>query len=167
MVLAIRPDSWNFPLLLHVGGAMLLVASLTVAIVAFVQSWREQDPDGSAQLFRFGALTMFFAALPAYFVMRVGAQWILSREHLENSNASWIGIGFGTSDFGGLILIVTLILTGIALRRSRRRWRPRQAGQGRRRPAAAADGALPRRHLGDDDQAQLIRPRSRRAGRPA
>ena len=119
-VLAIRPDSWNFPLLLHVGGAMLLVASLTVAIVAFVQSWREQDPDGSAQLFRFGALTMFFAALPAYFVMRIGAQWILSREHLENSNASWIGIGFGTSDFGGLLLILTLILTGIALRRSRR-----------------------------------------------
>jgi hypothetical protein len=63
---------------------------------------------------------MFFATLPAYFVMRIGAQWILSREHLENSNASWIGIGFGTSDFGGLILIVTLILTGIALRRSRR-----------------------------------------------
>ena len=118
MVLAIRPDSWNFPLLLHVGGAMLLVASLTVAIVAFVQSWRESDPDNSAQLFRFGALTMFFAALPAFLVMRIAAEWIVSREHLSNSNASWIGIGFGTSDLSGLI--VTLILTGTALRRSRR-----------------------------------------------
>jgi hypothetical protein len=119
MVLAIRPDSWNFPLLLHVGGAMLLVASLTVAIVAFVQSWRESDPDSAARLFRFGALTMFFAALPAFIVMRGAAQWIVSKEHLENSNASWIGIGFLTSDAGGLILLLTLILTGIALRRSR------------------------------------------------
>jgi hypothetical protein len=119
-VLAIRPDSWNFPLLLHVGGAMLLVGSLTIAIVAFVQSWREADPDSSARLFRFGALTMFFAALPSYIVMRGAAQWIVSKEHLENSNVSWIGIGFATSDFGGLILLLTLILTGIALRRTRR-----------------------------------------------
>ncbi|HVI18548.1 MAG TPA: hypothetical protein VM712_09220 [Gaiellales bacterium] len=120
MILTIRPDSWNFPLLLHVGGAMLLVASITVAIVAFVQSWREVDPEGSARLFRFGALTMFYAALPAFLVMRLAAQWILSREHLEDSNVSWIGIGLGTSDVSGLILIMTLILTGIALRRSRR-----------------------------------------------
>jgi hypothetical protein len=52
--------------------------------------------------------------------MRGAAQWIVSKEHLENSNVSWIGIGFATSDFGGLILLLTLILTGIALRRSRR-----------------------------------------------
>jgi hypothetical protein len=120
MILAIRPDSWNFPLLLHVGGAMLLVASITVAIVAFVQSWRERDPDNSAKLFRFGARTMLFAALPAFLLMRIAAEWIVSRENLSNSNASWIGIGFGTSDLSGLILLVTLILTGIAVRRSRR-----------------------------------------------
>jgi hypothetical protein len=120
MILTIRPDSWNFPLLLHVGGAMLLVASIMVAIVAFVQSWRERDPGDSAKLFRFGARTMLFAALPAFLVMRIAAEWIVSRENLSNSNASWIGIGFGTSDLSGLILLVTLILTGIALRRSRR-----------------------------------------------
>jgi hypothetical protein len=120
MILTIRPDSWNFPLLLHVGGAMLLVASITVAIVAFVQSWRERDPDNSAKLFRFGARTMLFAALPAFLLMRIAAEWIVSRENLSNSNASWIGIGFGTSDVSGLILLVTLILTGIAVRRSRR-----------------------------------------------
>ena len=120
MILTIRPDSWNFPLLLHVGGAMLLVASITVAIVVFVQSWRERDPDSSAKLFRFGARTMLFAALPAFLLMRIAAEWIVSRENLSNSNATWIGIGFGTSDVSGLILLVTLILTGIAGRRSRR-----------------------------------------------
>ena len=38
----------------------------------------------------------------------------------RRKKSSWIGIGFGTSDLSGLILIITLILTGIALRRSRR-----------------------------------------------
>jgi hypothetical protein len=120
MLLLIRPDSWNFPLLVHVGGAMVLVASVIVAVVALLQSWRTVDAAASAALFRFGALTMFFAALPSYFVMRIGAEWILSREHLTNSNASWIGIGFATADGGGVILLITLILLGIALRRARR-----------------------------------------------
>ena len=32
MIAAVRPDDWNLPLLIHVGGAMLLVGSLvTVA----------------------------------------------------------------------------------------------------------------------------------------
>jgi hypothetical protein len=39
-LLLIRPDSWNLPLLLHVGGAMALVASVTVAAVALLQGWR-------------------------------------------------------------------------------------------------------------------------------
>ena len=63
---------------------------------------------------------MFFAVLPSYILMRIGAQWALSREGLENSNASWIGIGFGASDFGGLLLIISLILCGIAVRRVNR-----------------------------------------------
>ena len=120
MLAVVRPDSWNFPLLVHVGGAMLLVASVVVAAVALLQSWRAVDAAASAALFRLGALTMFFAALPSYFVMRIGAAWILSREHLQNSNASWIGIGFATGDGGGVILLITLILLGIALRRARR-----------------------------------------------
>jgi hypothetical protein len=120
MILSIRPDSWNFPLLLHVGGAMLLVAAIAVAAVAFIQSWRTTEPEAAAGLFRFGALTLFFAALPSYIVMRASAEWILSRESLGNSTASWIDIGHATGDGGGLILIISLILTGVALRRTRR-----------------------------------------------
>jgi len=119
-MLLIRPDSWNLPLILHVGGAMLLVGSLALATLLFIQSWREREPETSSSLFRFGALTMFFAVLPAYILMRIGAQWVLSREHLENSNATWIGIGFGASDFGALPLIISLILCGIAVRRVNR-----------------------------------------------
>ena len=119
-MLSIRPDSWDFPVMLHVTGAMLLVGSLVLAGLLFIQSWRERDEQTSSALFRFGALTMFFAVLPSFILMRGAAEWVLSREHLENSNATWIGIGFGTSDFGALLLIISLILCGIAVRRVNR-----------------------------------------------
>jgi hypothetical protein len=114
--LLIRPDSWNLPLLLHVGGAMALVASVTVAAVAFIQGWRTGDAS-SAALKRFGARTLLYAAIPSYVVMRLAAQWILSREGLDNSNAAWIGDGFAAADGGGVLLLVTTILTNVAVRR--------------------------------------------------
>jgi cytochrome b561 len=57
--------------------------------------------------------------LPAFIVMRLGAQWIVSKEHLENSNDAWVGIGFGVSDSGLLLLIIGLVLTGLMARRAR------------------------------------------------
>jgi hypothetical protein len=86
--LIIRPDSWNLPLLLHVVGAMALVASVSVAAIALVQGWRTSDPS-AASLKRFGARTLLYAAIPSYFVMRIAAQWVESREGLGNSNAAW------------------------------------------------------------------------------
>jgi hypothetical protein len=115
-LLLIRPDSWNLPLLLHVGGAMALVASVTVAAVALIQGWRTSDPS-AASLKRFGARTLLYAAIPSFFVMRIAAEWILSREHLENSNAAWIGDGFLTADAGGLLLLIATIVANIAVRR--------------------------------------------------
>lgn len=115
-VLLIRPDSWNLPLLLHVGGAMALVASVTVAAVALIQGWRTGDPS-SASLNRFGARTLLYAAIPSFFVMRIAAEWILSKEHLENSNAAWIGDGFLAGDAGGLLLLIATIVANVAVRR--------------------------------------------------
>ena len=115
-VLLIRPDSWNLPLLLHVGGAMALVASVTVAAVALIQGWRTADPS-SASLKRFGARTLLYAAIPSFFVMRIAAEWILSKEHLENSNAAWIGDGFLAADAGGLLLLIATIVANVAVRR--------------------------------------------------
>ena len=48
-IAAIRPDEWNFPLLLHVLGAMLLVGGLTAAVIAFVVGWRN-DPGTLSRL---------------------------------------------------------------------------------------------------------------------
>jgi hypothetical protein len=116
-VLIIRPDSWNLALLLHVGGAMALVASVTVAAIALIQGWRTSDPT-AASLKRFGARTLLYAAIPSYFVMRIAAEWIASREHLENSNAAWLGDGFIVADGGGILLLIATIIANLAVRRA-------------------------------------------------
>jgi hypothetical protein len=115
-VLIIRPDSWNFPLLLHVGGAMAVVASVSVAAVALIQGWRTSDPS-AASLKRFGARTLLYAGIPSYFVMRIAAEWIASREGLTNSNAAWLGDGYLAADLGGLVLLVATIVANLAVRR--------------------------------------------------
>ena len=115
--LIIRPDSWHLPLLLHVGGAMALVASVTVAAIALVQGWRTSDPS-AAPLKRFGAKTLLYAAIPSYFVMRIAAQWVESREGLGNSNASWLGDGYLAADLGGILLLIATIVANMAVRRA-------------------------------------------------
>ena len=115
---AVRPDSWNFPLFLHVLGAMVLVALLATAAVVLVVSLRGDD---RAPALRLAFRTLLIGAIPAYLVMRVGAEWVASKEHLEDSEASWIGIGYSVADGG---LIVLTILTGIANRRARRGGQP-------------------------------------------
>jgi hypothetical protein len=116
-LLTIRPDSWNLPLLLHVAGAMALVASVSVAALALIQGWRTSDPS-AASLKRFGSRTLLYAAIPSYFVMRIAAQWVESREGLDNSNAAWLGDGFLAADGGGVLLLIATIVANLAVRRA-------------------------------------------------
>lgn len=112
---AIRPDSWNLPLFLHVFGAMVLVgATLTSAsALAFAR--------GSVPLLRFGYWTLLAVGLPGYVVMRVGAQWIYSKEGLEDApnEFTWATIGFIVADAGLVVLLVALALGGVGVRRLR------------------------------------------------
>jgi hypothetical protein len=119
---ALRPDAWNFPLLLHVLGATTLVAVLAAAAVVLTVSLRADDRTAAV---RFAFRTLLIGAIPSYLVMRVGAEWIASKEHLEDSDASWIGIGYSVADGGLLLLIVMTILAGLAVRRARRGGEPR------------------------------------------
>jgi hypothetical protein len=112
----IRPDAWNFPLLLHVLGAMLLVGTLILAGSALILAWR----DGNPALVRLGYRSLLIGALPAWVLMRGSAEWIASKEDLTDSNASWIGIGFTTADAGLLFILVSTLLAGLAVRRIRR-----------------------------------------------
>ena len=116
---AVRPDDWNFPLLVHVLGAMLLVGALSVVIVLLLTAWRREGA-GALVATRLAFRSLLLGALPAYVVMRVGAEWIASRENLSDSEAAWIGIGYVTSDAGALLLLISLVLTGAATRRAGR-----------------------------------------------
>ena len=117
--LLIRPDSWDLPLFVHVAGAMAVIAALIVAAGSLVLAWRA-DADERAAITRFGFRTLLYAGIPAYFVMRIGAEWILSKENIPSDNEpGWVGIGYATADLGGILILLATILTWLGLRRLR------------------------------------------------
>jgi hypothetical protein len=125
---AVRPDAWNFPLFLHVLGASAMVGLLAVAAVVLLVAARpaaDVAAEDRVATVRLGFRTLLIGAIPAYIVMRVGAEWIADKENLTDSNASWIGIGYGVADGGLLVLIILNVLAGLAYRRARRDREPR------------------------------------------
>lgn len=112
---SVRPDSWNVPLFLHVLGAMVLVGGTGVGSLAALGS--ASSPE-AAWLRHVAWRAFLLVALPAYLVMRVGAEWLYSKElGGAESDPTWIGIGYATADIGALVLVATLILSGLATRR--------------------------------------------------
>ena len=112
-VAAIRPDDWNFPLFLHVLGAMLLVgATLTGAsALAFAR--------GNVRLLRLGYWTLLVVGLPSFVLMWAAAHWIYTKEGLDGSgiDSAWVAIGFIVAEGGALLFVASLIVGGIGIRR--------------------------------------------------
>jgi len=117
---AIRPGDVNLALFVHVLGAMLLVGTLLSTSSALLIAWRRTDPAEITALTRFGLRTLLIGVLPAYVVMRAGAQWVQSQESLpEDFDPTWIQIGFITADIGALVVLVCVVLSALGLRRLR------------------------------------------------
>jgi hypothetical protein len=111
-----RPDRWDFPLFVHVLGAMILVGGLLTAAssLGFAR--------GDVKFLRLGYWSLLAVALPGWLLMRVGGEWIASREGWTKEGVpspTWLDIGFLLADVGGLILLVSLITGGIGVRRLR------------------------------------------------
>jgi hypothetical protein len=121
-VLAIlRPTGWDFPLFLHVLGALVLVGGLVVAVATQILAWRKRDPGDVTAFGRWGFWSLLTVALPGYVLMRIGAQWIYSKEGWSGDNdPSWLGIGFAVADGGLIVLLVTILLAGLGVRQLRR-----------------------------------------------
>jgi hypothetical protein len=120
IVATVRPDSWNFPLFLHVLGAMILVGGLLAGASSLALA------RGDVRFLRLGYRSLLAVALPGWLLMRIGAEWIASREGWNAKGVptpTWLNIGFILADAGGLILLVSLIVGGVGVRRLR-------AGQG-------------------------------------
>jgi cytochrome b561 len=112
----IRPDSWNFPLLLHVAGATILFGAVVTGAAAALTADRTSHPE---LLRRVAFRSLLIVGLPAYILMRVGAQWIYSKENLDDApeDPTWLAIGFTVADLGLLVFLAALALSGIAVRR--------------------------------------------------
>ena len=114
---AVRPDSWNFPLFLHVLGAMILVGGVVAgaSALAFAR--------GEARLLRLGYWSLLAVSLPGWVLMRIGAQWIYSKEGWDDVpdkfRPGWLDIGVIIGDLGGLILLVSLLAGGVGVYRLR------------------------------------------------
>jgi hypothetical protein len=118
LLASIRPDDQNFPLFVHVLGAMILVGGLLTT--AGVLAWAR----GDVASLRLGYRTLLAVAFPGWIVMRIGAEWIYSEQGWDDlpesaEEPTWLGIGYMLADAGGLILLVSLILGGIGVYRLR------------------------------------------------
>jgi hypothetical protein len=113
MLAAVRPDSWNFPLFLHVLGAMVLVGGLVTSTSALAFA------KGDAKLLRLGYWSLLAISLPGYVIMRIGAEWIASKEGLDELPdrlvPAWLDIGLLVADAGALVLLIALVVGGIGV----------------------------------------------------
>ena len=114
--------SVDVPFFLHVLGAMVLVGALLLSATALAGAWRGDD----ATSLRLGYRSLLLAALPAWLVMRVAAQWLLEEGNYDEDQA-WIGVGFGVSELSLLLLVAATVLTGISVRRAEAGGRVRAA----------------------------------------
>jgi hypothetical protein len=115
---AVRPDDWNFPLFLHVFGAMILVGGLLTgaSVLAYAR--------GDARLLRLGYWSLLAVSLPGWVLMRIGAQWIYSEQGWDDlpegiADPGWLSTGAIIGDVGGLALLVALIVGGLGVYRLR------------------------------------------------
>lgn len=118
VVAAVRPESWSFPLFLHVLGAMILVGGLVTgaSAISFAR--------GEARSLRLGYWSLLAISLPGWVLMRAGAEWIYSKEGWDDlpkgvDDPGWLSTGLLIGDAGGVILLASLIVGGVGVRRLR------------------------------------------------
>ena len=109
----LQSNSGNLPLLVHVVGAMILVAGLVTGAAALFFA------RGDAKLLRLGFWSLMLVAFPGWVIMRLGAEWIYTNEgwNKVQDKPRWLDIGLPLADAGGLVLVITLIIGGIGVRR--------------------------------------------------
>jgi len=118
MLAAIRPAGQDFPVLLHIVGATIVFGALLASVGALALA------RGQVRLFRIGYFALLFVALPGWILMRLSGEWIYRKQGWNDvpdqlQDPTWLRIGFGVADWGGLLFLVALIVGGIAVLRLR------------------------------------------------
>ena len=104
----------NFRVFLHVFGAMTLVGGVgAVTVLAFATRRR---PDHAALLSRLAFRTLLFVVVPAFIVMRVGAQLVVDKEYPDKT-PGWVDVGFIVTEPGLIVLIAIGVIAFMSSRR--------------------------------------------------
>ena len=115
MLAIIRPDSWNFPLFLHVLGAATVTGATAATLVAALAARRRP------WLRVVVARTLLLVVFPSWLLMRLAGQWIDSKEDIPG-DPGWLGVGFLVGDAGLVLLILAMIFGALSVRRPERQW---------------------------------------------
>jgi hypothetical protein len=115
MLAVIRPDSWNLPLFLHVLGAITLFGSTAAVAIAGFAGRRTEH---TRLLSRLVLRTWLLAIVPSWILMRVAAEWVLSKEFPDGAETpGWVDVGFSVSEGGAVLLLVLGLLAWLWARK--------------------------------------------------
>ena len=118
MVGSICGPTCGFPLFVHVLGAIVLFGG-TGAVTLLAAASLRRAPEQAVLLRRVAFVSMLLVVWPGWLAMRLGGQWVLSKyPGLEDSDPTWLGIGFVVGDVGLLVLVVSTIVAWFAYRRT-------------------------------------------------
>jgi uncharacterized cupredoxin-like copper-binding protein len=118
MLAAIRPAGQDFPVLLHIVGATIVFGALLASVCSLALA------RGQIRMFRIGYFALLFVALPGWILMRLSGEWIYRKQGWNDvpdqlQDPTWLRIGFGVADWGGLLFLIALIIGGVAVLRMR------------------------------------------------
>jgi uncharacterized cupredoxin-like copper-binding protein len=119
LLAAIRPAGQDFPVLLHIVGATVVFGALLASASSLALA------RGQIRMLRVGYFSLLLVALPGWILMRLSGEWIYRKQGWNDlpdqlKNPTWLRIGFGVADYGGLLFLLALVLGGIALLRLRK-----------------------------------------------
>ena len=118
MLSAIRPAGQDFPVLLHIVGATIVFGALLASVGSLALA------RGQIRLLRIGYFSLLLVALPGWILMRLSGEWIYRKQGWNDvpdqlKDPTWLRIGFGVADWGGLLFLVALVVGGVAVLRLR------------------------------------------------
>jgi uncharacterized cupredoxin-like copper-binding protein len=116
---AIRPAGQDFPVLLHIVGATIVFGALLASVSSLALA------RGQVRLLRVGYFSLLLVALPGWILMRLSGEWIYRKQGWNSlphalKDPTWLQIGFGVADYGGVLFLLALVLGGVAMRRMRK-----------------------------------------------
>jgi hypothetical protein len=118
MLAAIRAAGQDFPVLLHIVGATVVFGALLASATSLALA------RGEVRLLRLGYYSLLLVGLPALILMRLSGEWIYRKQGWNDLPATigeptWLGIGFGVADYGGLLFLLALVIGGVGVHRLR------------------------------------------------